>query len=154
MPFDINKFSQAEIQHFEKDVDVPNLDYFFAEDEQPVWRVRSISGYESAKVNEAAERNAGIADLVVALSSGNGKEKSEAIQKSLGISDDVPTEVAKRIEILMLGSINPECDRDTAIKLATYFPLEFNKLTSEILLLTGQGGDIVGKQKDGLKDQK
>jgi hypothetical protein len=58
----------------------------------------------------------------------------------------VPDDVAKRIEHLVLGSVDPVCTPDLAVRLCETYPVEFYQLTTKILELTGKGQEP-GKSK-------
>jgi hypothetical protein len=51
-------------------------------------------------------------------------------------------EIAKRLEMLVMGSVSPEVTLPVAVKLAEAFPVEFLELTNAITTLTGQGFDM------------
>lgn len=146
MPFNIKKFSKTEFITRTEDIPVPDLKEFFDEGEKPVWTVRNLTGHELGKANEAAQRNRSIAAILEGLISTNNKEKVEAIKTSLGLDDTTPDDIAKRIELLTLGSVNPEIDHETAVRLCTFFPIEVFQLTNKISELTGQGAQIKKKQ--------
>ena len=154
MSFDANLFLKATINHRESDVKVPALQDFFGKDE-PIFKVKALSGEQIAIVNEAAERNKNLNALMSALVGGSSEQKSAAVKSLMGVgSDEVPEDTAKRIEVLIMGSVDPVCDRDMAIKINEYFPLDFTKITNEIYRLTGEGGDIVGKPKPSTVTKK
>lgn len=146
MGFDLNKFGQADLMMRTSVLDVPTLAVFFGSDESPKWQVTGLSGEQVALVNEAADRNKNMSALMTALIGGAAQEKAESIKSLMGVNaKDVPEDTAKRIEVLMLGSLDPVCDRETAIKLNEFFPMEFTRITNEIYRLTGEGGEVVGK---------
>ena len=68
------------------------------------------------------------------------KEFSRAL-KDL-VDPSTPTDIAKRISMLVMGSVAPETDEELALKLCLYFPIEFFAITNKITELTGLGLSI------------
>lgn len=112
----------------------------------PVWKIRGLTGVEVARSNEAMDRNKNIAAILKGLIAVNAQEKIDAIKKLIGIDEKVPNDIAKRIELLTLGSIEPVVDTQMAVKICKVYPIEFYQITNEILTLTGRG-HIPGKPK-------
>jgi len=146
MPFNAKKFMKEKFQHRTQDIPVPDMALFFEDGEAPVWKVRGITGQELGKSNEAVDKYKSMAALVEGLTAESGKDKADAIMGMLGLGSDVPADVAKRIEMLIYGSVEPKCTQDLAVKICETYPIEFYQLTNAILRLTGQG-QMVGKQK-------
>jgi hypothetical protein len=85
--------------------------------------------------------------LLEALASGaHGKIVAE-LQSVLGRGDDVQPDLARRIEILVAGSVEPVCETALAVRLAEHFPVVFFQLTNAILTLTGRGSDVEKKPR-------
>lgn len=139
MPFDKKAFLKAGFRPREKAVPVPDLKQFFAKGEKRVWKVRGLEGVELGRANEAAERNRNIAAVLEGLVAQGQKKKVDSMRELLGIGDQTPSDIAKRIEMLVIGSVEPECDLDLALKLCKTFPVEFFSITNWIIRLTGQG---------------
>jgi hypothetical protein len=59
------------------------------------------------------------------------------------LSDDVPGEVVKRIEMLVMGCISPKLTHAVVVKISEICPIEFFDITNRITVLTGQGGSRV-----------
>lgn len=149
MQFDTQKFAGASFQRREEDVPVPDLRDWFTDlkdGEEPSWRVRGLTGAELAAVNEAQTRNRGKNAVVEALESDNTEQVGDAIRELIGTGDSVPDDLARRIEMLVAGSVEPECPQNVAVKLAEAYPVEFYELTTKITQLTGQGSEV-GKPK-------
>ncbi|GHA85448.1 hypothetical protein [Modicisalibacter luteus] len=149
MEFDIQKFTGTVFRAREEDVEVPDLAPYFkglGDQGKPVWRVRGLTGAELAKVNEAKERNRARSAIADGLLSSQGEAVTAAVRELLGEGDAVPDDLAKRIEMLVIGSVAPECTHQLATKLAGAFPVEFYQLTTKITQLTGMGGEP-GKPK-------
>jgi len=140
MAFDVNKFMSARLVPRTESVPVPDLKDFFEGKDKPVWTVRGITGNELGRANEAAARNKNIAAILEGLVSGKNADKVNSVRKLLGTGEgDVPDDIAKRIEMLKIGSVDPVCDLDLALKMCKAFPVEFFQLTNKITNLTGQG---------------
>ncbi|SEM79173.1 hypothetical protein SAMN04489760_14818 [Syntrophus gentianae] len=144
--FDLKKFRNAKFEPRYEDVSVPDLKGFFEEGIEPLWRVRNLTGHELGKVNEAAERNKSIAAIMEGLVSCSAEDKAEAVKRLVGLGDETPNDVARRLEMLALGSVDPAIDHVTAVRLCTHFPIEFYSLTAIITKLTGLGSEVKKKQ--------
>ena len=118
---------------------VPSLASFFEDGDTAQMEVRGLTGEEMARVNEAQAKNKNIQAVIEALAGGDGKEKVQAIQESLGLSDDVPSDLARRIELLRLGCVDPEVDVQLAAKIFKVAPVDGYSLTNKIQVLSGQG---------------
>jgi hypothetical protein len=66
----------------------------------------------------------------------------QAIRAAIVLTGDTPGEIAKRVEMLVTGSVTPKIEHATAAKLAENFPIEFLMLTNAITELTGMGFDM------------
>lgn len=144
--FDAKRFMKTKWQPRTEDVPVPGLKGFFPEGENPVWKVRGLTGQEIGQANEAPDNFKTMAAAVEALAGAQAmKEKVSAIRDLLGLGGKTPADVAKRLEHLVLGSVDPPCTLDLAVKLCEAFPIEFFELTNKILRLTGLG-QMPGKQ--------
>lgn len=141
MPFDAEAFQAADLQHRTADVLVPALASFFGAD-APVWRVRGLTASELNLASDAARRRSNI-DAVVQSIAANAVQV-DAARKVFGLSKDTPGEIAKRLEMLVAGSVEPKIDLPVAVRLAEKFPGDFISLTEQIAELTGQGA-LVGK---------
>jgi hypothetical protein len=149
MDFDVNKFASTSFKRREEDVPVPDLREWFKglkEGENPVWRVRGLTGEELARVNEASVRNRNKNAVIEALNSDKSEKVTDAIKELIGTSERVPDDLARRLEMLTIGSVAPECSHQVAVKLAEAFPVEFYELTTKITTLTGLGSEP-GKPK-------
>jgi len=145
MTFDKKRFMKTSFEPRIKKVPVPDLKDFFIEGAEPVWSVRNLSGHELGKVNEAAQRNKTISAILDGIISADAKDKVDAIKASIGLDDNTPDDIARRLDLLAIGSVDPEIDHEMAVRLCTYYPIEFYQLTNEITTLTGQGAQIKKK---------
>ena len=143
MPFDADKFSQAKFtprtqRHV---LDADGLRPFFADGEEMAWTVRGLSAIEMHRAMEASKRQNSVEAIVKAIASGG--DQTQAVRKALGLTADTPGEVAKRLEMLVMGSVSPTIDLPNAVKFAEAFTIEFYTLTNSITELTGKGADLV-----------
>lgn len=144
MPFDVKKFNKTKFVHRTEDIPVPDMKDFFPEGESPVWKVRGLTGQELGRANEAADRNKNIAAILAGLTSGSGKEIADAVKDLVGVGGNTPADIAKRLEHICMGSVDPVCTHDLAVRICEAFPVEFFQITNAIVRLTGQG-QVPGK---------
>jgi hypothetical protein len=141
MPFNAEKFEAAKFEAKKKRVSVPALASFFDKDEAPEWEVKGLNSHELHIALEAGKRQQSVESIVKAISS--NKDQVKAIRAALGVNGETPGEIAKRLEMLVFGSVDPKVTLPQAVKLAEAFPIEFLILTNEITELTGKGFDVV-----------
>lgn len=146
MAFNEKKFMKTNFTPRTKDVKVPDMKDFFDLESEPVFHVRGLTGPELARVHEAVDKHRDIAGLISGLLSGQSQEKIDSIRTAMGITDDVPAEIARRLEMISIAVIEPKIALDTAVKFCEMYPIEFYSVTSTISTLTGQG-QIPGKPK-------
>jgi len=141
MGFNADKFDRAEMKPRTMRVPVPALAEWFGEGEAAEWEIRGLNATELHHALQAEERNSLIGGIVKAISASG--DVAQAVRKAVGLTQDTPGEIAKRLEMLVMGSVNPKVEMPTAVKLAERFPIEFLHITSDISLLTGKGYDLV-----------
>jgi hypothetical protein len=146
MAFDLKKFSNAVFSPREELVDVPDLHEFFPEGEKPQIKVRGLDGQELARVHDALSKNKNIGKLIDGLLSSQSTEMLAAVQEAIGVTDKTPNEIAKRLEMLVIASVEPKFTMDMAVKFCRVWPIEFYSVTTTISKLTGQGM-MPGKSK-------
>jgi len=146
MGFDAKRFQKTKFTARIEGVPVPDLKEFFPEGEEAVWKVRGLTGHEVGRAAEAADRNKTIGAILEGLTAEASKDKAEALKDILGIGGNTPADIAKRLEHLVLGSVDPPCTQDLAVRLCEVFPVEFYQITNKIMLLTGMG-QLPGKQQ-------
>lgn len=141
--FEMNKFSAATFSARSFKVPVPEMEKFFPEDtdkKDMVWEVRGLTAEELAGVNEAVQQNKNAGAILSAISSKVTKEKIGAIKEAMGVSDDnAPDDVVRRIAMLTVGCVSPECPQDIAVRVGDAFPQVFYKISNKITELTGLG---------------
>ena len=153
MGFDLVKFDQAQFKERTIEVKVPELSNFFDKDEKQIWIVRGLTGHELAKVNEAVRANKDIDSILSGIMSGIHTEKIDAIRESLGLTDDTPGDLVRRIAALRAASVEPVISQEISVKLADSFPTTFFLLTNKIFELTGEGKTL-GESKASGETQK
>jgi hypothetical protein len=141
MTFNAEAFTAAEFTARTESVTVPQLAEFFGDGAPPVFVVRGLSASELHRALEAGTRQNGIDVVVKAIAS--QKDQVALIRQALGLSADVPGEVAKRMEMLVQGCVTPKLTHAAAAKLAEVCPIEFYDLSNRVTQLTGQGGSRV-----------
>ena len=151
--FDTKMFLKEKFKHRTATVPVPDLAQFFGEGFPAEWKVRGLTGQEVGRTQEAPTRIKNAQALLDSIVSGDASDKAEAIKGILGWSSDTPDDVAKRIEILSIGSVDPSCTQELAVRLCETFPIEFYQITNKINELTGLG-QVPGKQKPSGKTQE
>ena len=149
MAFDIEKFTESELNYRITDVKVPSLKEFFEKDEAPVWQVKGLTGHELAKVNEAIKLNKDVVSILSGISSEIHSEKIDAIKETLGINDTSPDDLVRRIAALKFASISPVITQEISVKLADSFPTIFYLLTNKIFELTGDGKSLGESKASG-----
>lgn len=141
MTFNLDKFERAQLAPRSEAVAVPGLAAFFEADAPAEWRVRGLSAIELNNAMEAGKRQGSIEAIVKAMA--QSSDQVEAVRKALGLTKDTPGEIAKRLEMLVSGSVEPSIKLPQAVKLAESFPVEFLQLTNKITELTGKGSELV-----------
>lgn len=144
MSFNADKFERAKFEARRAKVPVVALADFFGEGEAPEWEVRGLSAVELHKALEASKRQGSIEAIVKAIAA--NQDQAGAVRMALGLTKDTPGEIAKRLEMLVMGSVSPTIELPAAVKLAEHFPIEFLSLTNEISELTGKGAELVKPQ--------
>ncbi len=138
--FNLDRFERAKLEPRTERVLVPALAPFFEEGAEPVFVVRGVGATELHTAMEASKRQNAVETVVTALAT--QKEQVQVIRRALGLAGDTPGEIAKRLELLVAGSVEPKLSLPQAVKLAEGFPIEFMQLTNAITVLTGQGCEV------------
>jgi len=139
--FNQKAFLKAEYQQRIADVPVPGLAHFFEEGEEPVWKVRGQTANEVSRAMEASTRTQNISKVIEAI--GNSRAQVDDLKEAIGISEDTPQDIIKRLEQLVTCTISDEAiELPAAVKLAENHPVEFYLITNKIVELTGLGMDI------------
>lgn len=141
MAFNPDRFDQAEFRARTEQVTLAVLADFFDEGDEPVFTVRGLTSNELHKALNAEKTRKGIEKAIEAISSGG--DQVDAMRAVIGLEKGTPGEVAKRLEILQQGTVEPELTMGQAVKFAENFPIEFIEVTNVISNLTGQGNELV-----------
>ena len=142
MTFEATKFEATEFKDRTEKVPVPDLKKFFKKGEKPLWEIKGLTAHELSIVNNAVDANKGKSELINAISEGTTKEKAEAVRKAMNIiklSDNVPDDLVRRHMTLVMGSVNPKCTENLAVKLGLNFPTVLYLISQKIYALTGMG---------------
>ena len=156
MPFDTKLFMRDKFRPRTAEVSLPDLADWFGEGESPVWVVRSLDATELARAEEAASKNSRIKSLVEALDGLSQSDRVAELRDSLGLTDNAPAVLVKRLEHLVMGSVEPKITLDVAVKLASVRPVEFYQLADQIMALTGKGQEAEKKRSGsgGINESK
>ena len=142
---DLNAFRNTELSQRLETIKVPELRPFFAEGEEPIWTVRGLTANEIFKADGAKMAQSRASALAEAITSGSRDEIIKEVQAALGQSGDVQPETARRLEMLVSGSVDPVVTIQDSVRLAEHFPTVFIQLTNAILKLSGRGADAKKK---------
>jgi len=145
--FNAKDFMKAEFRPRTGEILLPALKGFFTNGAQPLFKLRGLNAVEIANTNEAAITNQRKDNAIQAIT--DRQEEIEIMREALGISVDIPYEIAKRIEQLIIASIEPKLERRVVLKLQEVYPIEFYQLTNEIIRLTGLGMDLKKPEPSG-----
>jgi len=143
MSFDLEQFRRASLSARTADVKVPELAAWFADGSEPVFKVRGLTGEEFYAVREAVGKMKDLQSIASRLLSGQGEAIAEAIEEHFG---GVPEELARRVEIVVSGTVEPKLDRQMALKLFKYFATSAHFIADAILRATGEGA-VSGEPK-------
>ena len=156
MGFNTEKFKSTPLEPRTKDVPVPELrDWFdgLGENDIPTWTVKSLNYIELNRAENEAQNSKVIEEVIDSLKSRAGGKIGDSIKNELGIGDITPREYIMRKCWLMMGSVDPVCDEETAVKLAHTYGGTFKLLTQEIVNLSARGYDL-GKSKPSGRTKK
>lgn len=153
--FNASGFMQAKLTPRTNSVPVPALaDWFGGDAASAAWTVRGLTGNELARVNEAEQRNRKESALIEALADGSKSEIVGEMQRVLGRTNDTQPDIARRLELLTLGSVDPECSEELAVRLCERYPVAFYELTNAVLELTGRGSETEKKPVPSTETRK
>ena len=139
MAFDLKKFQKAKFEPRTETVKVASLASFFGDDD-PVFTVRGLTGEELAKVNAAQSKAKSLNALVEALAGQDQHEKVKAIRDGMGLSEnDIPEDLARRIEMMIHGCVDPALDAQAAAKVFRVAPVDGYAISNTITALSGKG---------------
>lgn len=141
MAFDVNKFASQKFADRVSQYKIPagsGLRNFFDEDEEaPAFSVRGLTAAEIGRTRDAVAQNRDMGAIIEKLIGGAPSEKGVALQQI--IRPDTPDDVAKRLEIVHIGLVEPRLNFPDVVRLAENFPVEFYAIADLIMALTGLG---------------
>lgn len=142
MPFDFEKLAGTKMEPRREVHPVPDLAAFFPEGEKPEWVLRGLTGAEWAKALEAEQKQLSMSGIADMLNQASGVDVGD-LKRALGIAKGTPAELAKRLEMFVMGSVSPKVTLENAVMLAERYALDFWVMTRIIVNLTGKGFDVV-----------
>lgn len=151
MAFKKSEFLAEKFQPRTESVPVPDMKSWFEKGDKPEFKVRGLTGKEVGRATEAAERNKKLTEIAEGLFGKKSKDFAKALQNL--VDPSTPKDIAKRISMLVMGSVEPEVDEEFALKLCQFFPIEFFSISNKITELTGLG-HLPGKPKPSGTKQK
>lgn len=146
MKFNAQRFESAKMVPRTEAVRVDQLREFFdapEDQESPrecLWVVRGLTGEELCRAWDAEKRHKDIGKVLEAVTT--SKQLTTKLRDAIGLGDTTPPELAKRLEMLVAGSVEPRIELPIAVKLAESFPVEFMQITHVITELTGLGATL------------
>lgn len=144
MSFDLEIFRKAKFSTREEVIHLPELEAAGFGDGKIT--VRGLSAEDIARANEASDRSKALVGLVDKLA-GSQKEKVDALLEGIGYGKDVPSSLAKRIQHVMYGVVEPKMEQQDVVRFADAYPIEFAQVANKTLELTGQGKVAEVKRK-------
>lgn len=152
MGFDLKKFEKTKFVERTDTVKIKGepLKAMFADGDTPEFTVRGLTGEEMARCNEAQSRQKKMSDVAEAMAGEGGAERVQAIRESMGLSQgDVPADLARRIEMLCHGCVDPKLDLMAAKKVFKVSTVDGYDLSNKILHLSGQGMQVGERKASG-----
>jgi hypothetical protein len=107
-----------------------------------VFKVRKLNDVELAQINDAVQRNRSREKIAEALLSPDMDEFVEGLKERLQIGDAVPDTVARQIEMLRLGVVEPKMELEDCIRFSAAWPVDAVLLCARINNLTGLGSSL------------
>ena len=139
--FNPDAFERAEFKPRTRRVEMKTLAAFFDDDDDCCFEVRGLTAGELSKALEASKARKNLEPILEAIAS--QKQQVEAIRSVLGMDEETPAEIVKRLEMLVAGCVEPVLTLPIAVRIAERCPVEFFDLTNTITELTGQGSEVV-----------
>lgn len=139
MGFKEKKFNKAKFAPRTLEIEVPELAEFFGKGEEPLWKIRNLSGDELRKVDSAGDMVGKLGGLIDLLAKG---ESATAAKQLLGLAGELESDTNKNIEALLLGSLEPQIERKTAVRLFKERPVQAAMLANAIFVISGLGSEL------------
>ncbi len=160
--FDLDAFRKAKFQAREQEVPLPGLTSGGfggyegeGDDAQPVpvvFKVRGLTADELARADQEAD-NSKLLGKVAERLAGSEAEKAQALLDGLGLGDDTPQALAKKLAHVQMAVVEPQLKIQDVVRIADAYPTDFLELSSQIYSLTGQGKVAQVKRKPSGKTQ-
>lgn len=132
-----------------RSIPAPTLATDGAEDAS--WTVRAPTANELAIANESRERRAQLDGLVEALAKGGKSKIVSEFREKFGLGGDLRPDIARRMDLLVLCSVDPVCEEQDAVWLAEHHPVLFYALTNTIIELAGDGSEVKKTPPDSMQ---
>tara|TARA_R100000789_G_scaffold73358_3_gene69047 strand:+ start:533 stop:1039 length:507 start_codon:yes stop_codon:yes gene_type:complete len=160
--FDLAAFRKAKFQERAEDIPLSGLTAagfggFEGEGDdakpvQVVFRVRGLTAEELARADQEADKSKLLVKALEKLA-GSEAEKIQGMLEALGISENSPPALAKKLAHVEMAVIKPKLKRSDVVRIAEAFPTDFLELSNQIYNLTGQGKVAQVKRKPSGKTQ-
>lgn len=139
---DVKAFRKAKFAERHNDVPMPGLTAGgFGAGEDPgevTFKVRGLTAAELARADQEADTSEVLSKIAERLS-GSNTEKAEALMDGLGLNENTPAILARKLTHVQMGVVSPELKIQDVVKLADAYPTDFLELSNEIYNLTGKG---------------
>lgn len=137
MPLDTDVFVATTFQPRQAEIPLPGLKQWSDDGQVPVWKVRGLTGQEWWKCREAVDNRKDIVQVLSNFIGGDAAEVANALKERF--CSESAADLSFRIEILLLASLDPICNREMAAKFCKYCLAEFKSVTEEIIKISWQG---------------
>lgn len=147
MGFNVDKFTKEKFAYRQETISdgLEVLAPWFDGKGPVSWTVRGLNAAEISKAeNLARGGREQLEKAVTLLINSPNKAKAEDVAV---ISEGLDFMTHWRIELLAIGSVDPEIDVRTSRKLSDAFPTEFRRLADTVLGLSGRGQVTEEKSK-------
>ncbi|MBY6032191.1 hypothetical protein KUV59_03355 [Marinobacter daepoensis] len=145
--FDLAAFRKAKFQPREQDVPMAGLTaggfggYEGEGEAQPVpvvFKVRGLTADELARADQEADNSKLLVKVAERLA-GSEAEKAQALLDGLGLGDDTPQALAKKLAHVQMAVVEPQLKIQDVVRIADAYPTDFLEVSNHIYHLTGQG---------------
>ena len=160
--FDLAAFRKAKFQARVEDCPLPGLtsagfagydgEGDNAKPKPVVFRVRGLTAQELAKAEQEADNSKLLAKVAEKLA-GTDSERAQALLDGLGLGDDTPQALAKKLVHVQLAVVEPELKLQDVVRIADAYPTDFLELSNQVYMLTGRGKVAQVKPKPSGKTQ-
>ena len=117
-----------------------------------VFKVRGLTADELARADQEADNSKLLVKVAERLA-GSEAEKAQALLDGLGLGDDTPQALAKKLAHVQMAVVEPQLKIQDVVRIADAYPTDFLELSRQIYSLTGQGKVAQVKRKPSGKTQ-